>query len=101
MKTLTMVLDVSGRDADEADGKAYSLVCATQRLLPAHGGVEYWLDEENSFQFRGDEDSLRLLYTLAEARQVTVVIDSFEEACGIEDGPRTRLGRLAEHHATA
>lgn len=100
MNTLTMVLDISGRDADEVEGKAYALVCATMRLLPARPEVTMCLGEENSYEFTGDEDSLRLLYSLAEARQVSCVIDTFEEACGIEDGPRTRVGQLAEHRAS-
>lgn len=99
MNELTLILDISGRDADEVEGKAYALVCATMRLLPARPEVTMCLGEENSYEFTGDEDSLRLLYALAEARQVTCVIDTFEEACGIEDTARTRVSHLAMHRA--
>lgn len=99
MDALTMIVDVNARTADEAEGLAHALVCATMRLLPGRPEVTMCLEDEGRYGFTGDEDSLRLLLALAEARQVTSDLDTFEEACGIEDGPRTRLSALRSHAA--
>jgi hypothetical protein len=96
---LTMVIEVIGRDAEEAENRAYALVCATMRLLPSRPELTMSLSDENRYEFTGDEDSLRLLLALGEARRHTNDLDTFEEACGIVDGPRTRLGAVPSHVA--
>lgn len=99
MNALSMVIEVIGRDAEEAENRAYALACATMRLLPARPEVSMRLSDEGTYEFEGDEDSLRLLLALGEARGFTSDLDTFEEACGIVDGPRTRLGGVPSHVA--
>lgn len=100
MSELTIIIDIAGRTADEAEGHAYELVCATMRLLPGRPELTVCLDEENRYSFKGDEDSLRLLHALAVGRGISYDGDTFEELAGVEDGPRTRLVALAGHRAS-
>lgn len=99
MDALTIILDVAGRTADEAEGHADALVQATARLLPGRSGLSMRLEDEGHYAFEGDEDSLRLLHALAVKRGLTWDGDTFEELADLEDGPRTQLGALAGHRA--
>ena len=70
------VYPTSHSDGDEL---AYSLLLAAERVVQ-HGDLEYWVEGDDVFQFRGDETQLRYLLALARARQVTDTDLEFEDA---------------------